>query len=719
MKSKIILTIFALLTIVAGILITQVNVNYDLAEYLPSDTKSKIGLTLLEEEFGSTSYARIAFDENSVSDALLVKTQIQNIDHVKRVVYLDDYFNPVTFEIIKGQVGLEEAAVLDSTMSYLLGLGLSYTEAFMSLVDGFPEALKTEFFSTISSFYNEGESLFLVSFDTSNSSSETETAVDEITTYLDGENYDYSMSGSAISTIFSRNTISSEVFKITIIIIPIILIILLIMSKSFVDILIFGLVAGMAIILNLGTNAILPSISFITSSMALALQLAISLDYIIFILNSYHHEKELGNDTDTSIKNAMKKIKKPVIASALTTGVSFLALIFMRFTIGLDIGIVFAKAIFFSLIVSLVVLPILIKLFSKWIDKTTHKVYFIRFSKISKFIYKGRFVFLIFLLLVIGPAYYFQSHNVFIYGDSALSSSEGSTYYDDINYIESTFGKENQIVILTSIDPLKEGALYQGLSNLDFVNSVDAGIYYKSVITDPETLNLYLPNFYSENYALIKINLDSDVETAESFAYYEEIKALVDSVSFEESYLIGSTPFAYDIKEVISSDYLIVLLIALISIMIIIFITFRNFIMPWVLPLVIEAAVFFAMAIPYFFGTRIIFLGYLIVSTILLGATIDYAIILGKRYIEEREITSKDKSIMLAISETAPSIITSAIIFAVSGLTIYFISSIVSISQIGLLIGIGAITSMLFVLVILPQLLYIFDKWIIRSNIKR
>jgi len=202
---------------------------------------------------------------------------------------------------------------------------------------------------------------------------------------------------------------------------------------------------------------------------------------------------------DEALKFSMSKVKAPVIASALTTGVSFLALVFMRFSIGLDIGIVFFKAIFFSLLSSLILVPILIKYFAKLIDKSKHKVLMPRFGKFAKFIYRFRFVFLGFLVLIIVPAYYFQSHNTFIYGDSALTSSVGSSYYEDTQAMEAEFGYDNRIIVLTERNMAKEGSFYQAVTtDLDLpLNSIQAGIYYQQTISNPDVLQAYLANFYT------------------------------------------------------------------------------------------------------------------------------------------------------------------------------------------------------------------------------
>lgn len=725
LKQKIIFVVFFLLAIISIFLMTKVEVNYDLSKYLPSDENASIGLRIYEDQYGESSTANLVlkFDsETTLSEILQVSTDLSQIENVSSVLFLDDYLNQSMFDQIKAAADPYTQAYLEQLEANMLLTGGTYTELIVNLYNASPTTMSSVG-DYIDTFYHEANhtAYFQIVFGVSAASSLTEPALNAVKDVASAISIDYYLSGNAASTVYTRNTITKEVFNITIIIIPIILIILLFMTPSFFDLVIFGVVAGVSILLNLGTNAFLPNISFVTQSMAIALQLAISLDYIIFIVNRYHKEKDLGLSTDEAIKAAMKKVYQPVIASALTTGVSFLALIFMRFSIGMDIGLVFFKAIVFSLIASLTLLPALIKVGDKLILKSKHKVFLPRFGKFAKFIYKFRYAFLVFLIAIIVPAYYFQSHNNFIYGDTALTAAEGSSYYEDVKFIEDNYGLQNQIIILTNKDQAVEASLVQTLmsdTSLQ-ITKIESGVMYLSQISDPVILQNILAKFYTEDYSIIILTVNLPVESADTKLMVTSLRQIVSDSGYSEYYLLGQSPIAYSIEDVIRVDYLIVSIIAVISIMIIILLTFKNFIMPLILPLVIVSSVFLTMSIPYFAGERVVFLGYLIVSTILLGATIDYAILLGKRYLELRVDHQKNESIMIAIEDSAPSIFTSALIFSVSGFSLYFVSSIMTISQIGLTIATGAIISMFFVLVILPQLLFIFDKWMKKANFKK
>ncbi len=718
MKKIITLIIFLLLMIASLFLISEVSVNYNLEDYLPKESEITKGINLYENEFGESSQATVSFDETSIAIALELKNEILQIEGINKVIFVDDYFNEITYYIIRNGISNDQQILLDNLLNGLLNQGLSYTEAFIAMLDYLPTEATDELYEIQASFLSEEEMLMHIVFANKQSNPITETALNEIKELLESDGYDYHFMGNAISFLFTKNTIESEVLLITLICIPLILFILLFMSRSYFDIIIFSIVVGVSVIINLGSNVILPNISFITQSMAIALQLAISLDYVIFMLSAYHQAKSEGNDTDKAINIAKKKTMKPIIASALTTAVSFLALIFMRFTIGIDIGIVFAKAIVISLISTIILLPILIKMFEKILDKTTKKRKNIFKGNISKKLYKYRYFFLGFLLVVLAGSIFMQTKTDFSYGASSFAGTEGSSYNEDLNHITDEFGNMNQVVIIANKDDQAELNIYNSLSNMESVSNLNCGIYYKSVITNPMILDLVTSSLYSDEYALIQFNLNSSVEGEEAFTYYEAINLSMEESGFDEYYILGDTAVAYNIKDTVEFDYKLVMVIALISIMIIILISFKNLLLPILLPLVIETSVLFTMALLSFINNEIVFLASLIVSAILLGVTIDYAILLGKGYTNERLNYSKEISIQKAIKGSSPSIITSALLFSVSGLTICMVSSIKTISQIGLIIAVGAITSLLFVLIILPQILLIFDKWICKSEVK-
>ena len=717
---KIMIIIITILVIGTSIfLLPHVNVNYDMKRYLPQDNELVQGINLHDDFYGTSSYTFLLLENTSLSDALAAKQQLISINHVSSIMFIDDILNELSWGLLLSQSDLATQMQLNATLTTLMGTGLSFTEAFYQIVMGMPVGVADELKNTISNYENDGIYKMMVTLDLASSSSDIEPTIELIKASPALTNQDYTLVGGVMSDLFVRDAIEGQVLKITLVLIPLVLIILLLMTPSFADLIVFLVVSGIAILINLGTNAIFKDISFITQSMAIALQLAISLDYIIFVVHRYHKDRE-KDDKDPAMKKTLGHVSSPVIASAVTTGVSFLALVFMRFSIGMDIGLVFLKAVTLSALSSLLLGPIIIKWVDQWMIKSKHRVFIPRFSAFSKFIYKLRYVFLAVFILAIVPAYYFQSQNQFIYGESALIGSAGTSYDDDVNKMVDAFGHEQQVIILTNQDPLKEAQLYQelALDNTLSITSVQSFVYYQSIITDPLILQGLEPNFHQDSYARVILTMDLEEESEASFETMGHLQSLLNDQGFDEAYIISSTQAALSIKEVIETDYIYVTFIALGLIMVVIFFTFKNWILPIILPLVIVTSVFLAMTVPYFAGYSLAFLGYLVCSTILLGATIDYAILFTKRYIELREEFDVHLSIEKAIEDSAPSIMTSALIFSIAGLSISFISSVLAIQQIGLQIALGAFFGLLSVLVLLPQLLFIFDHWIKKSKIK-
>lgn len=720
MKRLSVALLFFVLAITSFFMISKVKINYDLKQYLPSSSQSSAGLDLLSENFGDFSTINLMLDVSDFSPSQMLAFSADVEDMGASVTFLEDVLTQDVFNMIKALSDPTTLAMLQTLENAMPYSYATYPEMILSLYMNYPTQMSS-LSTLIDPFYNTTTQMALytikVPFDAS--SQQAKDLYQMIRDKVDADGDIAYFTGSLVSNIYTSETVTSEVFNITIVIIPIILVILLMMTPSIFDLLLFLITAGVAIVLNLGTNVFLPSISFITQSMAIALQLAISLDYIIFIVSRYHEERS-NFDKEEALQKSFKKIKSPVIASAMTTLFSFIALLFMRFTIGFDIGIVFAKAIFFSMLSSLILLPILIRWFDPLLQKGKHGVLIPHFSKFAKMIYKGRYVFLAFLALVFVPAFYFQNHNNFIYGDSALTESKDSQYSTDEAAITDSFGRINSLVILTEEDMAKEASLVFELQASDLpITSVSAYTIASQSTSDVTLLAMYHESFCQNGYCLVSINIDLPPESEATTAAVKELQTILDNTTFESHYLLGSSAITADMEEIIKTDYLIVTAIALLLIMLIIFVTFKNLVIPLILPFLIETAVFFSMAIPYFFGTRVVFLAYLIVSTILLGATIDYAILLSKRYIELREAHDKPTSIDMAITESAPSIFTSALIFGISGLSISFISKILTISQIGLQIALGAFTSMIFVLILLPQLLFIFDAWFMKGHLTK
>ncbi|HPJ23756.1 MAG TPA: MMPL family transporter, partial [Bacillota bacterium] len=268
MKRLSVLIVFLLITLVSALFISKVKVNYNLQNYLPKNSDIREGIDIYQSEFGDTSQAIFVFNETDLVTALSVKNDIAGIEDVAKVVFIDDYFNAISYEIIHSAMSPAEQTMFDMAFANFTASGMNFQEAFISMIPYLPDTVQTQMLDTLSQYVSDEEVLMQVVFESGSSSPETETAVNEIETLLTNGGYTYHSTGSAISSIFTRNTIENEVLTITLICIPIILFVLLALSRSYFDIVLFGLVVGVSVIINLGTNVILPDISFITKSMA-------------------------------------------------------------------------------------------------------------------------------------------------------------------------------------------------------------------------------------------------------------------------------------------------------------------------------------------------------------------------------------------------------------------------------------------------------------------
>jgi len=330
-KRLIILSIFIVITTISAFLIPRVQTNYDLTTYLPNDSQTQIGIDTLEDEFGILSLIEIQVNDIEVSDTIEISSLIENINHVERVIWLDDY------------VDLETVPI--------------------SFIDQ----------ETLNRFYIDSNALLQVSIGLDSYDLDIEQVINEIKSQL--SDFDYAMRGDVINNIENRHIADQEVLKIMLLIVPIVIVILMVASSSWIEPIILLITLGFAVVLNLGTNVFLPNVSYITKTMTLALQLALSLDYGLFFIHRFYEEKEKTDDLSIAIKTAFKRSLSPITASALTTMAGFLSLFFMQYAIGFDIGIVLSKGIFFSYLTTMLITPILVYFMYPLIVKTKHKTF--------------------------------------------------------------------------------------------------------------------------------------------------------------------------------------------------------------------------------------------------------------------------------------------------------------------------------------------------------
>lgn len=668
---KSILVFFILATVISLFTSSMVNINYNIMDYLPEEAPSTKALDVMNEEYDKgAANVRVVLKDVSIVDALKYKEMIKKVDGVDDIQWLDDVVN------IK-------------------------------------EPLELENQDTIESWYKNNEALFSI---TVNEDKE-ESAIDEIGEII-GENG--MISGSAVNIVFAQETTEKELIKMMVILIPIILIILFLTTSSWFEPVLFLSTIGIAIIINSGTNLILGEISFVTKAAGSILQLAVSMDYSIFLLHRFSEFRNEGLDVKEAMKEAILKSVSSILSSGLTTVVGFAALIVMKFKIGPDMGFVMLKAICLSLISVLVLLPVLALYCYKLIDKTQHKSFMPKFNKFAKVSYKFRHISIILFLLLLIPCFLAQQNNSFSYGASEIYSDESTKIGHDTAAINKEFGKTNPLVLMVPKgDLVSERALCDELENIDKITSITS--YAETVgITIPTE---YIPDdtlsqLISDNYSRFIIVANVKVEGDETFALIDEIRNLAYKYYNDSYYFLGESVNTLDLKETIEDDNKKVNAISIIAIMIILLLTFKSLSLPIILVLVIEFSIWSNLTFNYFIGNDVFYIAYLIISSIQLGATIDYAILFTNRYIENRETMNKKEAAQATISTTTVSILTSASILATAGIILGEISTNSIIAQLGVLVGRGAILSLILVLFVLPALLMLLDKLIAKTTKK-
>lgn len=647
-----------------------VSVNYDMNDYLPDDSQSTISLEVMEEEFeGGVPNARIMVSNITIPEALEIKEKLLDINGVEDVTWLDDVVN-IT----------EPIETLDN--------------------------------SVIEDYYKNSSALFT---GTVNEANRIE-AINDIRELIGEEN---AMSGAAVNTATATQATTKEVSKIILFIIPICLIVLALTTTSWFEPILFMITIGVAILLNKGTNLLFGEISFVTNAAGNVLQLAVSMDYAIFLLHRFTEFRREGLHPEEAMVQASIKSVTSILSSGITTVIGFAALILMRFKIGADMGIVMAKAIALSLLTVLVLLPVLTLYCYKIIDKTEHKLLIPKFDKFAKLVNKIMIPLLIIFSIVIIPSYLAQTKNSFDYGASRIFD-ESTKLGSDTKLIEDTFGKSNTLVLMVPKgDFVIEKELSNELKEMPEVTSIISYVDKAGVEIPTEYVDeAILSKLISKNYSRMVINVKVDYEGKTTFNIIKEIRSIANSY-YSDSYLLaGESVSTYDLMDTVTADNIRVNLIAIGAVFIVLLIAFKSLLIPVILVLAIETAIWINLGIPYFRGEQLHYIAYLIISTVQLGATVDYAILLTNNYVENRRIYLKKEALLKTISSVTLSILTSAIILALSGLLLGVISTHGIIKQLGSLISKGTVLSTIIVLFIVPCFLYILDKPIQKTMYK-
>ena len=667
---------FIVLAVVAIFLSPLVNINYDMRKYLNTDSNTRESLIVLDEEFGSNSMIQVMTDDLQIEDASEVVNEILEIDVVKSVIWL--------------------GTVTDVSVP----------------VENMDQDL-------IKDYYNKGHLLFTIEFNEDDYSLKVGYAIDEIKKIMTSHNVESSLRGPAIGTKTSRDYVASEMILIAAVAVPIAILILFLSSSSWMEPVVILINLGIAILINLGTNFLFPSVSYITISIASVLQLAMSLDYSLFIVHRYYEERDKGEEPVTAAYTSAKDAFGTVTASALTTIFGFLALVIMNYKIGADIGISLVKAIVISYITAIILMPVLLIFFDKLLLKYKHKVLMPKFRRMTERLHKGRYAIIILFIMVGALSFYLQGKSTYKYGDTSVGD-EGATAYIHREKIDEKFGVFNPVVILYRHEDKNNAiALIEELQVIPEVTNI------QSLVTsvDPQIPEEMLPEealdqFKSENYYRMILYLDSNDETERTHEVSNLIVNLTKEKLDKKGYVLGVPIATTEIKDSVTKDGLLVQLVSAIAIALVIFLVLRNPVTPIILVIVIEVSILINVAISYLTGGTLAYIGYLVVSSLQLGATIDYAVLLAGRYKEFRKTMGKKDAMIEAATRSTPAIITSAAVLATAGFVVFFVSSLEIVKEVGMLIGRGALLSGILVIFVLPVLLLTFDFIIEKTNIK-
>ncbi len=718
-----------------------VQVCNDITQYLPSESETRQGLTLMENEVTTYATARVMISNISREHAALLAQELEQIEGISAAEFLDAEADPpLTAEDIAEHY-VRAAALIDVTF------------------EG-----------------EEGDEI-------------CESAMAELKAKLDGcDLYISSPVGSSEAAL-----LDAEMNIVMLVAVGIIVSVLLFTSKTYMEIPVLLMTFGSAALLNKGTNFLMGEISYITNSVAIVLQLALAIDYAIILCHRYTEEREHLNAHDAVVV-ALSKAIPEISASSLTTISGMVAMMFMQFGIGRDMGTVLVKAILCSLLSVFTLMPGLLMLFSKQIDKSHHRSFVPQIDRWGKVVLKTRFILPVLFVFALGAGFYFSNRCPYVYGESTLSTTKQNEVQIAEKMVNTTFGSTNVMALLVPAgDYEKEGRLLReleaheeidftmGLANVEamdgyvltdrlaprqfaeltdvdieaarllysayavdredygrIVSSIDSYdvplidmflfLYDKKeegfVELDPE-MNADINDLYDqltdakhqlqgENYTRLLLSLNLPEESPETFAFLNTIHQIA-AKYYDDVYLVGDSTSDLDLSTSFSRDNVVISVLSALFVIIVLLFTFQSAGLPVLLIAVIQSSVWINFSFPYLTSTNLFFLSYLIVSSIQMGANIDYAIVISNRYMELKKEMPIQQAIVETLNQSFPTIVTSGTILTAAGLLIGQLSSNPAISSIGSCLGRGTIISIILVMSVLPQILLLGDTIIERT----
>ena len=734
--------IFFLFFIAAGIfcLVASgwVRTNDDITAYLPGDTETRQGLTIMEDEFTTYATARVMVENLSLDRSLELADKLRAVEGVTSV----EFYDP---EDPAGQ---------------------------------------------LSDYYRNTAALFNLTFDgevTDPVSLEAKAGVEKVL-----ENYDYFLNTPVGTGTVDR--LGGEIAIVMVVAVFIIVTVLLFTSKTYMEVPVLLLTFLAATLLNMGTNFLMGEISFVTNSVAVILQLALAIDYAIILCHRFTEERELYPAREACI-NALSKSIPEIFGSSLTTISGLLAMTFMQFRLGYDMGVVLIKAIFLSLLSVFTLMPGLLMLFSKWMDKTHHRSFVPKISAWGRMTIKTRYVIPPLFALLVVAGFFLSSKCPYVYGYSTLHTFRQNEEQIAQETIDDTFGGTNVMAmlvpsgdyarekaLLNKLEGMEHVSLAMGLSNIEAMDgymltdslrprqlaelldldyeavqllyaayAADQEDYGKIVgglddfsvplidmifflydqkeagfVTLDGEMNDMLEDIHTQlvdakkqlagtSYSRILLNLDLPVESQETFDYLDELHAVAGKY-YDKVYLVGDSTSNYDLSTSFQRDNILISVLSALFVIIVLVFTFRSAGLPVLLIMVIQGSIWMNFSFPYLMHSNLFFLSSLIVSSIQMGANIDYAIVISSRYIELKQRMEPKEAIVEALNLAFPTVVTSGTMLSSAGILIYFLTSEPAITAIGHCLARGTILSMILVMGVLPQLLVLGDTIIEKTS---
>ncbi|MED9965750.1 MAG: MMPL family transporter [Blautia sp.] len=670
---KLILFIGLLLIIPSCMGIAATRINYDILSYLPDDLETVKGQDILVDEFGMGAFSMVVVEDMELKDAAALKDEIEAVDHVKDVLWYDD--------------------IMDLSVP----------------VEMLPKDLREAFF--------KGNATMMIAlFDNTTSSDESMEALTELRKITANRCFLSGMTG-IITDI--KSLAIKEMPAYVVIAAGLSLVVLILAMDSLVVPVLFLLSIGIAVLYNLGSNVFLGEISYITKALTAVLQLGVTMDYSIFLVNCYEENKErFPGENERAMAHAISNTFKSVVGSSVTTVAGFIALCFMSFTLGKDMGIVMAKGVVIGVICCVTLLPSMILIFDKAIEKTKHKALLPDFSKASAFITKHYKVWLVIFLVLLYPAIYGNGHTEVYYNiDKSLPADLDSNVANA--KLKDTFDMSNihMVLLENGLEAKDKSEMLAELKDVDGVRwALGMDSFVGSALPDSMIPKDVKKMLRSDKYELQFICSQYETATDEVNNQIAEIQKIVKKYS-PGSMVIGEAPLTKDLADVTDVDFRNVNIISVAAIFLIIMIVFKSISLPIILVAVIEFAICVNMAIPYYQGTTLVFVAGVVIGTIQLGATVDYAILMTSRYQKERGLgKSKKEAISIAHRTSMKSIIISGCSFFAATFGVGLYSKVDMISGITNLLSRGAVISTLVVLLVLPAMFMIFDPIICRTS---